>query len=70
MRLSRLVTKERIREALEESLDNAYGLGGLDSEEDMLNDMTDGIYELMSELDTVDDLGIQTVTEEEGTTNA
>lgn len=66
MRLSRLVTKERIREALEEALDNDYEV----SEESMLSLMTDGIYELMSELDTMDDLGIQTVPEEEGTVDA
>ena len=66
MRLSRLVTKERIREVLEETLDNLDPMD-VRAEDAMLDSMTDDMYELMSELDTMDDLGIQTVPDEEGT---
>jgi len=52
MRLSRLVTKERISETLEDILESHDIFA-----QAALTALTDGMYELLSELDTEDDLG-------------
>lgn len=62
MRLSRLLTKERITEVIEEALDT------IDAELGSVNEvsiLTDAVYELVTELDSEEDFGVPEDTEDE-----
>ena len=63
MRVSRLVTKERLRETIDEALDSIDTLDGSASND--VDIVTDAVWSLLGELDSVDDFGAAAQEDEE-----
>lgn len=60
VRVSRMVTKERLRETIEEALDNAPDMDSTAWQKALQSDVdtvTDAVWSLLGELDSEDDFG-------------
>ena len=64
MRISRLVTKERLRETIEEALEN-MDVALIDVGKDSEDIITDAVWSLLGELDSEDDFGVALAEEDE-----
>ena len=56
MRVSRMVTKERLRETIDEAMDSA--MTTFASEHGETDIITDAVWSLLGELDSEDDFGV------------